>query len=177
MTTKSTRLRPLRAAAWKSVAAVGIAVSLASTAGAFDLHQFWDQRCKSCHGHSAEFAREHLSVVDGQLKGKHHRDDLKLFLSQHEMGPELAEPIAAMLLAQASTPPLFQSKCAGCHKTAAEFARSSLEMKDGQLTGKASGKPVAQYLAHHGKLTPDEVPVITGMLARVLGETVGGAAK
>ena len=41
------------------------------------------------------------------------------------------------------------------------------------LTGKASGKPVADYLATHGGLPAAEVPAMVKSLQRVLQE-VGG---
>lgn len=37
--------------------------SLSSSAPAeVDLHDYWDQRCSYCHGHSGEFARRFLHV-------------------------------------------------------------------------------------------------------------------
>lgn len=110
------------------------------------------------------------------MQGRHHATGLKHFLGQHEMGPEHVESIYAMLLAQAQTEPVYQQKCAGCHKTAAEFARAALVMKDGVLVGKSSGKPVAEFLKQHGRLTAEERPVVVEALTRVHGE-VGGATR
>ncbi len=137
---------------------------------AADVHQFWDQRCAECHGHSATFARTHLIVEDGKLLGAHHRQDLKRFMGQHQMGSELVDEIYDMLLAQSKSAPLFQQKCTACHGTAAEFARASLEPQDGKLVGKSNRQPLAEFLAKHGHLKPDEVPVIVDVLTRVHGE-------
>ncbi len=162
------------------VAGVGCAALLASAsmgnAQGFDLHAFWDSRCQDCHGHAGAFARQTLTVVDGRLQGRHHRENLKQFLAQHEMGPEHVEGIYAMLLAQVVNQPIYQQKCAGCHKSAAEFARASLVMKDGVAVGKSNGQPIAQFLQRHGRLTAQEQPVVIDALTRVLGE-VGGAVK
>jgi mono/diheme cytochrome c family protein len=78
-----------------------------------------------------------------------------------------------MLAAQVTTSPLFKQHCAGCHGSASEFARKSLTLQGGVLTGKASGKPVADYLRSHGGLPPTEIAPMVKTLERVLGE-VGG---
>lgn len=152
---------------------VVLIASLGGMAGAVDLHHFWDQRCAECHGHAGPFARRHMKVENGRLVGTHHRDDLATFMGQHQMGPELVAPIQAMLLAQVTTPPVFQQKCASCHGTAADFARASLTVRNGVLTGRENGMPVADFLRRHGRLTEAERPVMVDSLNRVLGE-VGG---
>ena len=55
----------------------------------------------------------------------------------------------------------------------AEFARQSLAMKDGQLIGRTSQRPVQDYLRRHGGLASEQVPTMVKTLERVLGE-VGG---
>ena len=135
-----------------------------------DLHDYWDARCASCHGHAGQFARKFLRVENGKLIGTHHRDNLAAFLRNHYLTPDLYEPAMAMLKAQAASAPLFNNKCSGCHDTAAEFARKSLEIKSGVLTGRASGKPVIEYLKKHGKVTPEEAAALVQTLTRVLGE-------
>lgn len=150
----------------------------ASIGGALglDLHAFWDSRCQECHGHAGAFARQYLSLTDGRLQGRHHREGLKQFLGKHEMGPGHVEGIYAMLLAQIATEPIYQQKCAGCHKSAAEFARASLVMKDGVVVGKKNGQPIAEFLQRHGRLSAEERPVVVDALTRVVGE-VGGAVR
>lgn len=160
-----------------SILAMLAAVLMTASAPAVDLHQFWDSRCADCHGHAGPFARKHLKVEGGVLKGHKADRDLKLFLAQHETGEAMATAVYTMLLAQAQTQPVYQQKCAGCHETAAAFARQSLVMRNGVLTGRDNGRPVAEFLKRHGKLTPDEIPVVVEALTRVLAETQGGAAK
>jgi hypothetical protein len=93
-----------------------------------------------------------------------------VFLRTHHLTPDLYAPTIAMLTAQVQSEPLFQQRCSGCHSTAAEFARKSLEMKNGELYGKKSAMPVKEFLKNHFDPPPDEVRDIIETLTRVLGE-------
>lgn len=135
-----------------------------------DLHDYWDQRCSYCHGHSSEFARRFLHVDKGRLRGVHHRDDLDAFLRNHYLSEQMVAPVRAMLMAQLATTPLFGEKCAACHGTAAAFARKSLRVVNGVLVGTASARKVVDYLASHGRLEPHEVPITVENLHRVRNE-------
>lgn len=106
-----------------------------------------------------------------------HNTDLKRFLEHHESGGAQANAIYQMLLAQAQTQPVYQQKCAGCHEAAAQFARSSLEKRGGVVVGKTNGRPIAEFLKQHGKLSSAEVSVVVDSLTRVLSETAGSPAK
>lgn len=161
-------------------AAVGVLVLMSASAAApaMDLHKFWEGRCQECHGHSAQFARTHLAVENGQLKGRHHRDDLQGFIARHEGGAAVAGgDVYRMLMAQAQTKPVYQQKCAGCHEAAADFARSSLAMRDGVVIGRANGVPIADFLKKHGRLTADDIPIVVESLGRVMGEIGAGAKR
>lgn len=118
-----------------------------------DLHAYWDDRCKSCHGDSAAFARSTLRA--------------------HYLADDWVAPVMRMLLAQATMDPVFKERCSQCHGSAAAFARRSLAVKDGRLLGNASRQPVAQYLTLHGGLEPQQIPAMVKTLERVRGE-VGG---
>ena len=137
-----------------------------------DLHAYWDDRCHSCHGHAGDFARRTLRVESGLLVGKHHAraPALQLFLKNHYLTADLLAPVTAMLTAQATAAPLFNQHCAGCHGTAAAFARQSLSWRDGVLTGKKSGRAVEATLRAHGGLAPAEAADVVKTLARVMGE-------
>lgn len=138
-----------------------------------DLHDYWDQRCRSCHGEAGAFARSTLSVRDGRLLGVHHRDDLERFLRQHYLAEDWVRPVMAMLAAQVTTDPLFQARCASCHGRASDFARESLAWRDGVLIGRTGQQPVAATLRSHGGLAPAEAAAMVGTLQRVLGEVSG----
>jgi hypothetical protein len=140
---------------------------------AVDLHHFWDQRCGGCHGHAGEFARRYLKVESGKLIGRHHTDNLRLFLGQHEMSGAIADEVYAMLVAQASTPPVYQEKCRSCHQNAAEFARSSLVVSGGTVVGQNSGRPLADFLPNHAHLNSEELSVVIENLTRVYREVHG----
>jgi hypothetical protein len=157
----------------RALATAGVMAWLlvAPSAFAVDLHHFWDQRCGGCHGHAGEFARRYLKVDAGRLIGRHHTDNLRLFLGQHEMSGAIADEIYAMLLAQASTPPIYQEKCRGCHQNAAELARTSLAVVGGKVAGRQSGRPLEDFLPGHARLKPDELAVES--LARVYREVYG----
>jgi mono/diheme cytochrome c family protein len=147
-----------------------LAAPAAGIAEARDLHEYWDGRCKDCHGDAGAFARATLRVEGGRLLGRHHGAELPTFLRQHYLTDELVEPVMQMLQAQATTPPLFKEKCAGCHGNAAEFARKALVLKDGVLVGRGSGRPVRDFLQNHGGLAADQVGPMVTTLQRVLGE-------
>jgi cytochrome c5 len=151
-----------------------VAALLSPAAGAAtDLHDYWDSRCRECHGDSAAFARSTLRVEGGRLLGRHHTEGLATFLRQHYLSDDLLVPVMQMLQAQVTTSPVFKEKCAGCHGTAADFARESLVMRDGVLVGRVSGRAVRDDLQRHGKLAPSQVAPMVATLERVLGE-VGG---
>lgn len=149
---------------------VVLAASASAASSAVDLHDYWDQRCQVCHGHSSEFARRFLRVEQGRLVGVHHRDDLDVFLRNHYLTDSLVAPVSAMLAAQVTTPPLFAQKCSRCHGTAAEFARRSLVISGGALISAPSGRKVADTLATHGGLEPNDVPVVVDRLTQVRNE-------
>jgi hypothetical protein len=138
------------------MAAVMAWLSVGPSAFAIDLHHFWDQRRGGCHGHAGEFARRYLKVDAGRLIGRHHTDNLRLFLGQHEMSGAIADEIYAMLLAQASIPPIYQEKCRGCHQNAAEprvrrLQSSEARWRDGnpadRLPTSCSGMPASSPMS------------------------------
>lgn len=138
---------------------------------AVDLHAFWDRRCASCHRHAGEFARNHLKVKDGQLVGRKPDRNLCAFLVEHGAGPDLADDVCKMLTAQAATRSLFKDRCATCHDTAAELARTGLVPGDGgALKGKESGRDLAEFLITHGKFDPGELAIVADTLRRVFLE-------
>lgn len=160
--------------AWLFAALVPLITPAMAGPDGRDLHAYWDGRCKDCHGDSAEFARSTLRVEQGRLAGRHHGADLPVFLRNHYLADELVAPVTAMLAAQVATSPEFKEHCAGCHGTAADFARKSLVLRGTVLTGKASGRGVSEYLGSHGGLPPAQIPAMVQSLQRVLQE-VGGA--
>lgn len=150
-------------------AAIVFLAAAGGPASALDLHAFWDQRCRDCHGHAGAFARGFLTVRDGELRGRHPAGDLRLFLGHHGVPAADVEAVYGMLLAQASAAPEFASRCSGCHGTAAAFARSALAFRDNRLLGR-DGRPVAEFLPGHTGLTADEAARFVELLTRVTQE-------
>ncbi len=135
-----------------------------------DLHWLWDDRCRSCHGHSAEFARKFLSVSSGKLKGKHHVDDLRQFLNNHYLTSQFVDDIYSMLLARLSHPPRFKDECSSCHQEAASLVRDKLLFREGVLSIRKSGKSVREFLGNHRRLNDDDVKFYTDLITRIAVE-------
>ena len=150
------------------VAAV-LAISAVRASG-IDLHWLWDDRCAACHGHAGDFARKFLNVSSGELQGPHHVHDLRRFLHNHYLAGNEVDAVYNMLLAQANNQARFKDQCVSCHDTAAKFVRNSLELRNGVLYSRNSGRLVSSFLDHHMELNTDDVEFFTDLLTRVAHE-------
>jgi hypothetical protein len=154
--------------------ALALAITLATAGSAIasgvDLHEYWDNNCASCHGHAAAFARRFLTVKDGKLQGRHHVDNLTVFLGNHYLNRDLIEPVSEMLKAQVTTVPRFRNECGRCHESAAALARESLALRDGVLVSRTSGLPITDFLSGHAGIKPADVPFFVEVLTRVAKE-------
>ena len=144
-------------------------LGLPATAGR-DLHRLWHDRCAACHGHSGDFAREFLSVSNGDLQGRHHVTYLREFLKNHYAPDNEVDAIYSMLFAQANAPPKFKEECSRCHETAAGLVRDTLQFRDGVLVSRKTGNPVRRFLDHHRKLRSDHVEFYVTLLTRIATE-------
>jgi mono/diheme cytochrome c family protein len=149
---------------------IAVLVTATVEAAGRDLHLLWDDRCAECHGHAGAFARRFLSVVGAQLQGRHHVHDLRRFLHNHYLADSEVDAVYTMLLDQASTQARFKNDCSGCHKSAVQLVRNSLELRHGELYSRSSGHLVRHYLDHHRDLDPDDVEFFTKLLTRVAHE-------
>ena len=145
--------------------------ALASAAAGTDLHRLWDDRCAECHGHAGDFARKHLMLVDGTLKGRSIERDLHQFLANHYPGDADVDDIHAMLLAQAGSEPRFRNECGRCHGSAADLTRTALLRRDDALYGRRSNWRLDTFLLGHKGLEEDDVPFFVQLLERVQRET------
>lgn len=134
-----------------------------------DYHEVFDERCKSCHGHSGEFSRSTLAIDEGGITGSKGQS-LDRFLSNHAGGLELSEidALLDMFAKQINSEALFQERCIICHDRAHEFARLKLIIRDGILVGRYTGRDIAGFLREHGRLSATEATVITDALATIL---------
>lgn len=135
-----------------------------------DLHWLWDDRCASCHGHSSEFSRQYLRLVDGNLQGIHHTEDLLLFLKNHYLRGQFSDEIYAMLLAQVGSPGRFKNECSGCHQTASGLVRGALLVREGELTVRKSGQSLRLFLENHRHLNDEDVVFYVDLLTRIAVE-------
>ena len=138
-----------------------------SGVNAREIRAEWDNRCEECHGEADQFARKFLWAVDGQLQGRHHIDNLRLFMRNHYLPKHKIDAFYDMLLAQANNPIRFESECSSCHSSAEEFVRRSIVIKAGELTGLESGIPVRDFLQTHRGLQQADVEFYTRLFTRV----------
>ena len=75
-----------------------------------------------------------------------------------------------MRRAQVGSEARFQEECSGCHDGAAAFVRSSIELRDGEVYGRESGRPVGRFLEHHRGLDSEAAGFFTELLSRVANE-------
>lgn len=140
---------------------------LAPQAIAADPHALFEQRCGRCHGHAGPFARQALGLEGGELVARKSGQPVAVFLKGH-MGGLDAAGIAALVETfehQLRWDGVYQRRCRQCHDDASRLARRYLVLGDGgRLRGRYSGQDTEAFLGWHGRLRPDEVPVIIEML-------------
>jgi hypothetical protein len=139
-------------------------------AEARDAVAIWDSRCEECHGDNKRFARKYLWVIDGELQGQHHVDNLSLFMRQHYIPKHEIEVIRNMLLDEANSPLRFKDECGSCHGDVAEFVEKSIWVRGNEVTGLESGKDISEFLPDHRELPPEDVSFYLRLFARVAGK-------
>ena len=141
----------------------------ASAAG-IDLHWLWDNQCAECHGHSGDFARKFLKAEDGQLEGRHHKEDLRRFMRNHYASEIEIDAIYEMLLAQTQTEPRFKQECGRCHGTAARFVRQTIVLQKGVPLSRKSGQDIRRFMDQHRGLQKEDAEFFTALLYRIARE-------
>lgn len=127
----------------------------------------WDNRCEECHGDYAEFSRKYLWVVDGQLQGRHHIEDLDVFLRRHYLPAHQVEPINNMLAAEANSPARFKSECGSCHGELPAFLQESIWVRGDEITAMGAGVDAGEFLQTHQNLQAEDVRFYLKLFARV----------
>jgi hypothetical protein len=149
------------------IAAVLLLVCRPTGAGPVDARSAWDNRCEECHGDPDKFAAKYLWIIDGQLQGRHHVDDLRLFLGNHYLPDHLIDTLHAMLSEHASTLARFTDECSECHGTPEDFVRKSIVTQGRDMIGVMSSTAVAEYLESHRELSAADAEFFTLLLKRV----------
>lgn len=149
------------------IIAIMLLVCSPSGASPVDARTAWDSRCEECHGDPDEFAGKYLWIIDGKLQGRHHVEDLRLFLGNHYLPEHLIDPLRDMLTKHASTLARFTDECSECHGTPESFVRKSIVTQGREMIGVMSSTPVDEYLATHRELSEDDAKFFTSLLKRV----------
>ena len=139
-----------------------------SGASPVDARAAWDSRCEECHGDPDKFAAKYLWIIDGQLQGRHHVEDLRLFLGNHSLPDHLIDPLRTMLSEHASTLARFTDECSECHGTPENFVRKSIVTQGRELIGVMTSTAVAEYLETHRELNEEDAKFFTRLLRRVV---------
>jgi len=139
-------------------------------AGSRDALAIWDSRCEECHGDPAEFAGKFLWNIEGQLQGRHHVDNLSLFMGNHYIPDHEIESIHSMLLARANSPLRFEAECGDCHGDASEFVEQSIWVRGSEITAMEAGVDVSEFLPTHQKLQPEDISFYRKLFARIAGK-------
>jgi hypothetical protein len=140
---------------------------LAPAAMAADPHTLFEERCGRCHGDAGPFARQALKVERGEVRGARSGTAVEGFLAGHMGGLDAADIdlLVDTFRRQLAWGGLYQERCRTCHDQARRLARRYLVLgDDGRLVSRYTGQNIARFLAWHGRLAPDEVPVIVEML-------------
>ncbi|MBW4982671.1 hypothetical protein KZZ07_08965 [Mameliella sp. CS4] len=150
--------------AWLSVLAILSLMSGApGQAQDIDAHAVYERSCASCHSaHAGDFVFESLIVSGDDLVGKKTGMPVAAMLaSGHgKLSAEETEALVAQFLAIQEGGQLFQRKCFICHQRAVVLSKLKLVEQDGRLVGRYTGRDIETFLTEHGRLTPEEVPLM-----------------
>ncbi|MDA7948623.1 MAG: hypothetical protein MPJ78_14245 [Hyphomicrobiaceae bacterium] len=151
-----------------SFVAIGCALHGAALAQIIDPHTVYETRCARCHAeHSGDFSRKSMiAQPDGLLVGRQTGTPMTEFLASHRGAPTQAEIAALidMFARQLRTGGLYKRKCSICHVRAKRLARVRLDIRDGRLVDRVTGRDITAFLKEHGQLDPGEVRLIDAML-------------
>ena len=134
-----------------------------------DPHSVYETKCGGCHSqHASDFSVERLVLDQDVLTISKSGRPLEEFLLSGHGGanPKEVDALIELLTQIELSDRLFQTKCKICHVRAKETARLNLVIRDDRLVGRYTGWDTEVFLANHGRLGPEEIPVILAMLKR-----------
>lgn len=132
-----------------------------------DPHAVYERQCGGCHSpHAGEFARENLVRRGDSIVGRKSGKEVGRFLADGHGGlvAQEAKAVAAHLASIVKNDGVFNDRCKICHGRAADFARLTLEIEKGRVTGLYSGRDIEAFLLNHGRLTDPDRATIMRML-------------
>ena len=133
-----------------------------------DAYASWDNRCEECHGDADAFSQKYLWIVDDKLQGRHHIDNLALFLENHYIPSHEIEKMSAMMKAQANRMARFGDECGACHGQVEDFVRASISTWGDGLSGIQSEQPLTEFLPTHQEIGEADTEFFERLLTRVV---------
>ena len=167
---KNNHPTPRRAGLALLATLLSFALAGGGTAFAWDVYDSWDSRCEECHSEAADFSEKYLWVVDDKLQGRHHIDDMHLFMRNHYVPKHEIEVMTAMLKEHANKMARYEAECSECHQSAKDFVRESISTWGDGPTGVETGKPIAEYLVTHRDLGEENAAFYVRLIERVLDQ-------
>lgn len=140
-----------------------------AAAQTIDPHQVYEKNCAACHAsHAGDFVHDSIDLKDGAVIGRKSGRSVKAFLEGGHGGLSSEETavLVPFFAEIRESGRLYHDKCLFCHERAVTLARSKLEMKNGKLVGRYTGRDIESFLEDHGRLTPDEVARMVDVLKR-----------
>ena len=149
--------------------ALGLTLLLlaASGASARSPEKSWDNRCEQCHGDYAEFSRKYLWLVNGQLQGQHHIDNLQLFLEKHYIPSHEVDAVRDLLASEANSASRFSDECGECHGEPEAFVEKSIWVRGEEITAMGVGKEAGEFMQTHQYLKPEDVEFYLKLFNRI----------
>ena len=152
----------------RAVAVIAFLLCLppATQAQPIDPHALFEEKCGRCHEHAGTFAREKLTVTNGEVVGRRSGKPVLKTLASHfgKLSEAEAGLIVDMFRRQILSDGLYKAKCRFCHDPAKKLARQTLILREGQLVGRYSGRSIEDLLSYHGRLGGDEQKTVLDML-------------
>ena len=136
-------------------------------AGARPPEASWDNLCEECHGEVAEFSGKYLWYIDGRLEGRHHVEDLHLFIDKHYIPDHELEGMSELLTSLASTEARYVERCGECHGPVRDFVDKSIWVKKQGMTALGAGIEVEEFLATHRDIAAQDIDYYLRLFARM----------
>ncbi|NDW46488.1 hypothetical protein [Ruegeria sp. PrR005] len=153
-----------------ALSALAILIAPVALASEADPHQLYESKCAGCHSpHAGDFVWLELDTGQEPLVGRNSGRSVAAMLERGHgrLTPAEATILLAHFQAIRTSGQLFRTKCRMCHDTASGLVRRALILRDGTLTGRYTGRDIAQFLTVHGRLTPSEAEQMLGVLERI----------
>lgn len=140
---------------------------LAAVADARDGEDVWNSRCEECHGEPGRFAGKFLWYIDGQLQGRHHIDDLALFMQNHYIPDHEIDLINELLSRHANSMVRYRDECSECHQDPLQLAREALWITDTGVRVIKTGDDIADFVVEHRDMPGDEAVYYQELFSRM----------